>query len=710
MLSETLYPEFEEQNVSSGNKTPIKLYSANGIQIPRESVTMDESKLKKIENELIDYQSESMESPIDLERIDELKVKSGFSPKINNEIGELMTNLNLKNRDLMSQKKYKHTLKRYNERKKQRIIRQIIITSLGFILFTFGFLVLISVYLFLDKAINDCNNPNNDFLSKHPELNFYNFCNRKVYPFFPNKQQISKCQCRRFIIDTSNNNFNFNKKSFNIKLWNENKVLEHIFINFGMLEELWINYNSIVNFNSSNYNLNIKLNLTERKYFGAKRLRILYLNEVSNVYFGNKIDLWEELQVLYLNPTHFMDSFNVNKLGNLKELRILRLQNGFNVKLNNNTLFLCKLINLRDLDLSRSNINFIPNCINNLKKLSRIDLHFINNLNEIPIELFELINENLDTIIGYWNNFNPLLFPKLDLNTINFNNLMSLYLQSMDNRIGLCNNITLLNSDSQFLINKFKSCDIKCPLNPYECHSMLYKNGHCNEECNIKQCNFDSLDCNFNCLEYCDSNLLGNNICDIQCNTTDCSYDFGDCLINNITNETSIICGNSFYLLNTQFYDPLLLNDSNLNLNIYNSRVNGTCMDEWINDKWCDALCNNNNNCNNELLNDCNTCNGFCYNSWNLIINKIASMNKPLELISLNEFCKNRHYFDLFSQNYYNLWNCNDLFNIFDLNLNGYVSFWETIYVGRNYWGIQSQTKAFQIDCSLCLQNYTLYY
>ncbi|CAF5140867.1 unnamed protein product, partial [Rotaria sp. Silwood1] len=87
----------------------------------------------------------------------------------------------------------------------------------------------------------------------------------------------------------------------------------------------------------------------------------------------------------------------------------------------------------------------------------------------------------------------------------------------------------------------------KCQFDNYECTLKrdpwdlcpisdcwrLFRNGQCDEKCNIKECLLDGFDCDRQLLtcniSYCQSKML-NGICDHDCNKIGCDYDRDDCL------------------------------------------------------------------------------------------------------------------------------------------------------------------------------------
>ena len=134
---------------------------------------------------------------------------------------------------------------------------------------------------------------------------------------------------------------------------------------------------------------------------------------------------------------------------------------------------------------------------------------------------------------------------------------------------------------------------------PYTYHNSDYKwnqlIGDCNQLCDTDICTWE---------------LNTNGVCDTECNNTNCDFDFFNCLDAN----------------KTCFY-----NDEN---------VNETCYNGWIfeSDQWCDDNCRYHSECNYDD-HICDSCQGNCATSYEVIVDFVAANNAPFELITKDEIC-----------------------------------------------------------------------
>ena len=154
-------------------------------------------------------------------------------------------------------------------------------------------------------------------------------------------------------------------------------------------------------------------------------------------------------------------------------------------------------------------------------------------------------------------------------------------------------------------------------------------------------------------------------------------------------------------------------NDSAENTNNDDQYWSTSCYVAWSNDQWCDKSCNV-KSCNFDSY-YCNRCMGLCEKTFEYLILQLANRKYPYELITVNEACEiwqillglNPEWKDLGG-------NCSTVFDVLDLNDNGYIGMHEAIIASAERWGLNSdmhsQLKMQQIDCSMCLQNASLYY
>ena len=185
-------------------------------------------------------------------------------------------------------------------------------------------------------------------------------------------------------------------------------------------------------------------------------------------------------------------------------------------------------------------------------------------------------------------------------------------------------------------------------------------------------------------------------VCNIACNNSLCNYDFDDCIYTPTTNGT---CNN-------------LPDDQDLEIE------NVTCYSDWTDDLWCDSHCEQlscegkSSGCGSSIT----PCwkKASCSTVYGIIINLLAAMYEPYELITLDEVCDNFELLAVVTQTNVDNLTCVQAFDIADLNNNGYIGFWEAIVNTAEYWGLDGavhwEKKIQQIDCSSCLTNASLYW
>ena len=182
--------------------------------------------------------------------------------------------------------------------------------------------------------------------------------------------------------------------------------------------------------------------------------------------------------------------------------------------------------------------------------------------------------------------------------------------------------------------------------------------------------------------------------CNTGCNSTNCRWDGYDC--ESVINVTS--CLNS-----TDWIEDYAISHQ-----INNKK----CNIDMINNGWCDLNCKNSQTlvCSNYEINyNCNGCPDAC-----------GDIYTPFELFDTNgdflwetsEICDNEDLYALFTGVVGKEVPCTNVTNnpTFDLNQDGYLSFYEVLYTlllsstDMEIWKIQ------QIDCSGCLNDPNLYY
>ena len=186
----------------------------------------------------------------------------------------------------------------------------------------------------------------------------------------------------------------------------------------------------------------------------------------------------------------------------------------------------------------------------------------------------------------------------------------------------------------------------------------------------------------------CDWTLLNNGVCDPDCNNTGCEWDLYDC-----TNGV----------------------DANATCYQNETNPNATCYLSWASDQWCDDNCAHFVSCSYDN-NACDACTGDCAQAFTILINYVASIYEPTELITVDEVCLRWGEINRITDFADEYDNCTILFNDWDENGNGYVGLREAIEKAlarsnalqfHDNWNWQ--LKLTQINCSSCLNDASLY-
>ena len=195
------------------------------------------------------------------------------------------------------------------------------------------------------------------------------------------------------------------------------------------------------------------------------------------------------------------------------------------------------------------------------------------------------------------------------------------------------------------------------------------------------------------CIQLCECNwtLLDNGICDQDCNNTKCDFDLIDCFIN--YNSDTVCYGNET--------DP-----------------NVPCYESWIqdDDQWCDNNCKHWLQCSYDN-NVCDGCGGNCAYMKTILIDFVASIYEPSELMTMDELCVRWDEINSLTNFADGYKNCTIMFNDWDENQNGHIGLGEWIekaitrsnaldFQDSAHW----QFRLTQINCSLCLDNQSLHY
>ena len=567
------------------------------------------------------------------------------------------------------------------------------------------------------KSYTIFNYTKNEWLSKHPELLYYqDSCWKKSIRIFDEYP----CNCRLF--HYYDYNYAQNQLTMNPQ------ILESTLKQFTNLEGLYLESTydiSIAHYYYSNLNNTFKFtkemfsNLNHLQVFATISLQISYIDEaISNL---------KSLQIFFImqNEQEFEMPFDsLFKLTNLKSIRLDNVRKMTNTRLPDS---ICDLKELRVFDMIFTyTMEYIPfECMSkNLKKLYKFDITVFPLITYVDPQIWTL--DSLNTVLLEFLNLNqssfqldtfPETFSKdlkkvslygnsdicgqngistiiIDNKTYNgFDYLISSYnYNNYSDGDNYFNSSELAESSLLQFIVKFNPCFSPCDTieDNYFCTAENWQDGICQDRCNNDICNYDGGDCNQLC--ECDIEFLLNDECDPECNTSSCSYDMYNCL-------------------NEQF-------DINETCYIGNiSDINSYCYSSWSVDSWCDKNCNNpecgydNGECDSCILSWTNSVH-YCQHIYTYFT-FAAEFDEPFDIITMNEICDN---YDLLLgvMDHIRDLNCSQAFNQYDRNKNGLIGFHEMIAAVDASLGIDiayhSDLKFEQIDCSMCMPNASLYY
>ena len=224
-----------------------------------------------------------------------------------------------------------------------------------YLVFGFGFTWL--VFTHFETSKEQCSNVNSlspSQLIDHSELYLWDQCLYKTYPF----QSVDfwyndiNCNCRQARIDLTlfDNSFAIISESYNISSMLDSKfnnsagcdlddynsiclMIESLFINWDMLEALYI---------SDDNDARFTISLNNISHYNAIHLKILHLEEVRVSSLGTQINRWNELEYLYISHAHF--SQWPQNFQDLDKISFLKLEDSYLESLPPN---LCDMSNLR---------------------------------------------------------------------------------------------------------------------------------------------------------------------------------------------------------------------------------------------------------------------------------------------------------------------------------------------------------------------------
>ena len=649
--------------------------------------------------------------------------------------------------------------------------KKVCVGTFGTIYIIFGIAILSSFISYIHNEYNEkCLNLNIDFakldesranysitldewLINNPEMIFYNqYCRHKVVNIFDD----FPCNCRILaLISGAPNAYWFNQND-----------LESILLRFDNLEGMAVDF--------STNDVFFESRLSDTFYLSQKMLKNHNHHLTTLIFAGldfkyiKGLEQVKNLAILSIGVSFETIEFPFKSIGTLSNLKVLNIHQ---VPSANNTYIDSSICNLKqlvyfNLDFMQ-HLSQIPfSCISQFD-----DLFYFSMTHMFLIEYIDPIFWNIDSIESIFLDFSlSLKQSNFDFDTFNgfssklekvsiqsSSDVCQSYTNDYQNIIidgkeysgfgYLYDNLTQINnnniqlvpyisnnsdintytfdfnstwynfsfvseSDSSGLlrfIQAFNPCLAPCSssIAVYECPTRGHGDGSCNEKCNNADCGFDGGDCNQLCNLYNYTAISAQNttctldtwqmdgICNIACNNSLCNYDFQDCVYTPTTNDTC----------------------NNLSYDIENI-TNITCYSDWTDDLWCDSHCE-------QLLCESSSsgcgssdtpCGGdtSCNTAHSAIMNLLASLYEPYELITPNEVCENFDLLALVTETNIDNLNCSQAFDIADLNSNGYIGFWEAIVYTAEFLGLYGtvhwQEKIEQIDCSSCLDNTSLYW
>ena len=574
----------------------------------------------------------------------------------------------------------------------------------------FGATFVYFVFDHFDKSSQYClnANDNDDTLSKHPQLYFWNQCTFKTYPFINaylphysydyNKNNKLPCNCRRAQIHISEKDFAMNiSQSVNVS-----EMIESVITNWDMLELLYIRDNSSLSL--------VRITLNETFHYNSKYLTALHIENIIVDELTNDVGNWKEMEYFYITHAHWHGW--PSNFGKLNKISYLYLHNTLYIdSLPPN---LCKMSNLKAINIfnglkAQYRINVIPRCIINLKQLQSLII-YLGAINELPYELFSMpsINEIgiiIPTNFTYksFRNENNTIMSDSDWDKFSWKHESNTtyYLQSE----GLCHTdeYEVPRTLDQFLTSTGACetvCDSASPYN-FVCLAFMWQDGVCNSECNVKDCLWDGGDCNIICsAKYPQCNIFNmfeNDVCDISCNHTVCDFDKNECIVDELDNI--IFSENQTHCVD----DDDINVDTDVKL----------CPIEWVGDGWCDDNCRTQEECYydaNDCICDATNCFAW-YQSYKHFISDGDDEIADGQIVFTRDFvCWVWEIDTLVYELDFSIveqWKeenktCDFVFRQLDLNNNSYVDFNEILYFGSEDGFDVSQDKALQINCTSC--------
>ena len=557
--------------------------------------------------------------------------------------------------------------------------------------------------------LNDTTNKSNsdEWFELHPELKYFDMdCRYQVVNIFSNYP----CNCRQYLRYYNN---------------------ETNYISAEMVELVFLNYDDLQNvFFQGDLESNVEYYFTNEMLNRMKYLQIWTMHSIAIGYNWSPegTSKLKNLEIFgwigtgaYIGSTVSFPFKQFATLDKMKAIDISNVANLANEKIPDD---ICNLKQMRLFDINFAPyVEYIPyDCIaQNWKELRWMKFDTFPQILSITPDIWKL--PNLRTVILANNGF-TVASKSFDLSTFDgFSESLTRVL--LASTFGVCHNGSVVingaeykgfgylsnstfsssdveNDDTKLLefIQTFDPCAATCSTVTFGCGADVWQDGLCSDQCNRDECDYDGGDCNQLC--DCEYDLWFNNECDTQCNTTQCSWDFYQCVQTPSLNETcSLENGNATNSMNDASDEDI---------------GSIPCYTLWIDDTWCDAACNVETCHYDEGW--CNGCaeDSQCGSFWNelKVIPAEDGSIYGTDLFTKERICQYKdiilHFFDGLDQSD----NCSDVFDLVDLNDNGFIGFYELLQQFAFQLGLTThphwQEKVTQLDCSACLVNATYYY
>ena len=579
----------------------------------------------------------------------------------------------------------------------------------------------------INNTKNNSTSNSNQWFESHVELKHFDTnCYYKVVNMFRDYP----CNCRQYIHTSDNDNIDNDHDSDACSP----EMVELMFLNFEDLQNIYF----VGDANEEYY-------FTKEMLSNLKYLQIWNMENapINHIWSSEGTSKLNNLEIFRWVSTRSYTGTNTSipfkgfaKLDKMKAIDISGAANLANEEIPDD---ICNLKQMRLFDINYAPyVRYIPyDCIaSNWKELRFMKFETFPHISYITPDIWNL--PNLQTVM-LTNNAFTISGKSFDFDTFDgfSNSLMKIWLASTT---GVCNNGSVIinnteyqgfgylskylnsssnsnsigfsmddvdNDDSRLLefIQTFDPCAATCLAVSISCSADSWQNGVCSGECDREECDYDGGDCNQLC--DCDYGKWFNNKCDIECNTTQCHWDFDQCIPTPAGNET---CNLMNITVTQSIYSHYSYNNTD------NIAITIPCYESWIDDTWCDGSCNV-ESCDYDggWCNGCST-DGQCGYIWTALstIPPDEGSVYGSDLFTQKRVCDYKDLVAYFFDEWDEADNCSDIFNVIDLNDNGFLGYYEILQYFAFHLGLTTyshwQDKALQLDCSECLDNSSYYY